>query len=99
MSWDPITDNGCKLSHLQVETAIIPRRKAKRILIEANMSDAITGGADTVRPRMSKEINLCPELGIEKQRQTRVEEIVDLAVDQSRRWLMEIVKFGVNGAT
>src|SRR5205814_1760157 len=38
MSRDPITNNGCKLSHLQIETAIIPRCKAKRILIEAKLS-------------------------------------------------------------
>src|SRR5205823_8784430 len=98
MPRDPITNNGCKLSRLQIETAIIPRRKAKRIFIEANLSTAITGVETTVEPRLSKKINLRPELCIEKQRQTRVEEIIDLAVDESRRWLLEIVKFGVDGA-
>src|SRR6266566_2792450 len=99
MPRDPITDNGCKLSHLQIETAVIPRRKAERIFIEANLSAVITGIEPTVQPRLSKEINLGPELRIKKQRKTRIEKIVDVAVDESRRWLLEIVKFGVDGAT
>src|SRR5712692_1754292 len=98
MPRDPITDNGCKLPYLQIETAITPRRKPKRIFIEANLSYVITGVEPTVQPRLSKEINLGPKLCIEKQRQTRIEEIVDLAVDESRRWVLEIVKFGVDGA-
>src|SRR5437763_5095864 len=98
MSRDPITDNGCKLPYLQIETAIIPRRKAERIFIEANLSVVIARVEPTVQPRLSKEINLGPQLRIEKQRQTRIEEIVDLAVDETRRWLVEVVKFGVDGA-
>src|SRR6266567_6483726 len=94
----PVADDGRKLSYLQIKTAIIPRRKAKRVFIEANLSAASSGIEPTIKSRLSKEINLRPELCIEKQRQTRVEEIVDVAIDESRRWLLEIVKFGVDGA-
>ncbi len=98
MPWDPIAHHGCKLPHLQIETAIIPRRKAKRIFVETNLSAVITGVEPTIQPRLSKEINLRPKLRIEKQRQTRIEEIVDFAVDESGRWLLEMIEFKVDRA-
>src|SRR5207247_7904927 len=96
MPRDPITDNGRKLPHLQIETAIIPRRKAERIFIEANLSAVITGVEPTVEPRLSKEINLRPELRVEKEREARIEEIVDLAVDEAGCRLLEMIRFQVD---
>jgi hypothetical protein len=98
MPWDPIAHHGCKRPRLQIETAIIPRRKAKRIFVETNLGAAITGVEPAVQPRLSKEINLRPKLCIEKQRQTRIEEIVAFAVDESRRRLLEMIDFKVDRA-
>src|SRR6266508_6365124 len=98
MPWDPIAHHGCKRPRLQIETAIIPRRKSKRIFVEADLSAFIAGVESTIQPRLSKEIKLRPKLCIEKQRQTRIEEIVAFAVDESRLWLLEMIDFKVNGA-
>ena len=73
MPWDPIAHHGCKLPHLQIDTAILPRRIAKRIFVEANLGAVITGVEPAVQPRLSKEIDPAPKLRIEKERQTRIE--------------------------
>src|SRR5437764_14542142 len=52
----------------------------------------------TIKPRLDKEINLGSDLRIEKECQTRVEEIVDVTIDQSRRGLLEIVDFKIDRA-
>src|SRR6266481_4311910 len=49
-SRDRNTDNGRKLSLLQIETAIIPRRKAERIFIEANLGAVIARIESTINP-------------------------------------------------
>src|SRR5437867_3798047 len=98
MPRDPVTDNGCKFSHLQIETAIIPRRNAKRVFIEAHLSAAITGVEPTVQPCLSKEINVRSELRVEKERQSRVEKIVNIAVDESGCWLLEMICLKVDRA-
>src|ERR671918_37456 len=91
MPWDPIAHHGCKRPHLQIEAAIIPRRKAKRIFIEANLSSVIAGVEPTIQPRLSKEIKLRSKLCIEKQRQTRIEESVNVAIDEAGRRLFEVI--------
>ena len=52
----------------------------------------------TIESRLCKEVNLRSKLGVEKQCQTRVEEIVDFAVDESRRRLLEMITYKVNCA-
>ena len=47
---------------------------------------------------MSEEINLRSVLRVEKERQTGIEEIVDIAVDEARRRLLEVVNFQIESA-
>jgi len=58
----------------------------------------IAGIEAAIESRLREEINLRPELRVEKQRETRIEEIVDLRVDETRRRLLEVISFKINRA-
>ena len=47
---------------------------------------------------LGEEINLRAELRVEKQRETRIEEIVNLGVDETGCGLLEIIEFEINCA-
>src|SRR5437870_4983087 len=98
MARDPITDNRCKFSQLHIETAIIPRRKAKRIFVKTNLSSVIAGIEPAIESRLSEEINLRPQLRVEKESQSRIEEVVNVAVDEPGRWLLEMIRFEIDCA-
>src|SRR5438270_5197481 len=94
----PITDHGRELSHLQSEPSVIPWRDSKRVLFEPKLSAAIARVESAIEPRLREEINLRSVLRIEKERQARIKEVVDLAVDESGRGLVKMVKFQINRA-
>src|SRR5207248_2047391 len=91
-----LTDNGSKLADLQSEAAVFPRCHAQGVFIEADSSATITRIKATIESRLGKEVNLRPDLGVEKKRQTSVEEIVDPAVNESRCRLLEMITFEVD---
>lgn len=98
MPRDPVTDNGCELADLESEAAIVPWSEPKCIFIEADLGAVIAGIKTAVKSRLGKEIDLRADLGVEEESQTRVEKIVDFAVDQSRRWLFKMITFDVDCA-
>src|SRR5438477_4737772 len=93
-----VTDNGSKFTDLQSKAAVLPWRHAQGVFIEAEGSSMVARIEPTIESRLCKEVNLRSKLGVEKQCQTRVEEIVDFAVDESRRRLLEMITFEVNCA-
>src|SRR4030095_1770960 len=98
MPGDPIAHHGGELADLQSETAILPRRNAQCVFVEPNLSPVIARVKTAIQPRLRKEINLRADLRIEKECQSRIEKIVDFAVDESRRWLLEMIEFKVERA-
>src|SRR5438477_6641735 len=93
-----VTDNGSKFTDLQSKAAVLPWRHAQGVFIEAEGSSMVARIEPTIESRLCKEVNLRSKLGVEKQCQTRVEEIVDFAVDESRRRLLEMITFEVDCA-
>ena len=98
MSRHPIANYGREFSDLQIETAVLPRGEPQCVLVEPNLSAVIARVESTIEPRLSEEINLRSVLRVEKERQTGIEEIVDLAVDEARRRLLEVVNFQIESA-
>ena len=93
-----VTDNGSKLTDLKGKAAVFPWRHTQGVFIEADGSAVIARIEPTIESRLYKEVNLRPDLGVEEERQARVEEIVDLAVDESGRWLLEMITLEVDCA-
>src|SRR5205807_4162656 len=93
----PIADDSRELPDLQSESAIFPRRDAKGILIQSNLNAVITRIESAIDSRLREKIKLRAELSIEKKCQARIEEIVDLAIDQSRSRLLEMVSLQIQG--
>src|SRR5437867_3711178 len=98
MPRNPIADDSGEFADLSGEAAVVPRRDAKRIFIQTNLSAVIAGVEPSIKSRLRKEINVRADLCIKKQHQTRVEEIVDLAVDESGGGLLEMINFDVDCA-
>src|ERR1700730_14430668 len=98
MTRDPIADDSGELADLQSQTAILPRRDAKRVFVEPEIGAVIARVEPAIKSRLHEEINLRPDLRVEKQRETRIEEIVDLRIDKTRRRLLEMISFKVNRA-
>src|SRR5437588_12516532 len=96
MAGHKIANNSGKFADLKIQTAIFPGRNAQRIFIQPNGGAVIARIEPAIESRLGKEINLFAELRVEKKRETRIEKIVDPAVDQYRRWLLEMVNFKIN---
>ena len=63
---------------LQREATILPWRNSKRIFVQANVGAVIGRIEPAIEPRLREEIKLRPELRVEKQCQTWIEESVDV---------------------
>src|SRR5438309_11121293 len=98
MSRDKIADNGGELTDLQSKATVLPRGNPKRILIQANLGAVIARIETAIESRLGKEINVRAELSVEEKCQARVEEIVDVAVDEPRCWLLEMIKLDIDRA-
>src|SRR5712692_4085441 len=98
MPRDKIADNGGELTDLQSEAAVLPRRKAKRIFVEPNLGAVIARVEAAIESRLREEINVRAELSVEEKCQARVEEIVDVAVDEPGCWLLEMIKLDIDRA-
>src|SRR6516162_777400 len=99
MPWNPITDRGSELTNLQAKTSIFPRGNAKGIFIEPDLGTVVARIEPAIESRLREEIHLRTGLGIDKQRETRIEEIVDFRVDETGRRLLEVIKFQIDCAT
>ena len=77
MPWNPIADHSSELTDLQIETSVVPRRYAYCIFIKPDLSAVITWVEPTIESRLHEKINLGPNLCIQKERQARIEKVVD----------------------
>ena len=98
MPRDPVADDRSELTYLEREP-IVPRRNAKCVLRESNLRAATGGIKAAIEPRLRKKIDVRPDLRVQKEDQPRIKQIVDLAIDQPRRRLIEMVKFQVDRPT
>src|SRR5438445_13683809 len=96
MSRDKIADNGGELTDLQSEATVLPRGNPKRILIQTNLGAVIARIETAIESRLREEINVRAELSVEEKCQTRVEESVDVDVDEPRCWLLEVMKVDID---
>src|ERR1700726_2498123 len=98
MPLHPIANNRSKFADLEVETLIVPRRNTKRIFIEPNLGAVIARVKPAVQSRLPEKIDVRYKLRVKKDRQSRIEEIVDLAVNEAGRRLFEMISFDVEPA-
>src|SRR5437867_6362782 len=96
MSRHPIAYDRGELTNLQRKAAIVPRCDAKRVLVRAHLRAMIARVEPAIQPRLHKDINVRPNLCIEENRQPRIEQRIDLAVDQTGRRLLEMVKLEID---
>src|SRR5579864_3323319 len=98
MSRDPVSDNGGEFADLQIEASIVPRRETDCVFIHSNLCALIAWIETTVQPRLREKINLFSQLTVQKKREPRIKQIVDLAIDESGRGLIKVIKLGIEGA-
>src|SRR3954468_17589710 len=98
MSRNPIADDGRKLADLECKTAVLPWGDSKRIFVQPNVGAVVGRIEAAIEPRLREEIHLRTRLRVQKQRETRIEQIVDFRVDEARRGLLEIIKFQIDCA-
>src|SRR5690348_13958224 len=98
MTGNPVAHHRCELADLKGETAVFPRRDAKRILVQPNLSAFISGIEPAIDPSLCEEVKLRSKLRVEKQRQARIEKCIDAAVEQSGCGLLEVVDFQIQRA-
>jgi len=98
MPRDPVADDGGELTDLKRESSVLPWGESEGVFVEPDLSAVITWIEAAVESRLGKEIDLRAELGIKEECQARVKQIVDFAVDQSRRGLFKVITFDVDRA-
>ena len=98
MARDPVADDGGELSDLKVNRPSSQGVNAEGVFVEPDLGAVITWIKTSIQPRLNKNINLRPDLGVEKQRQPRIEKVVDVTVNKSGRRLLKIVKFKIDRA-
>src|SRR6266403_4815545 len=98
MARNPIADHGCKLTHLKRESSVLPRGESEGVFIEPDLSAVITWIKTSIQTRLNKNINLRPNLGVEKQRQPRIEKVVNITINESGRGLLEMIFLNIDRA-
>ncbi len=68
------------------------------VLVEANLRTKISRIEVAVETRLSEKIDGGPKLDVEEKRETGIEEVVGTGVDQTRGWLIKVVKLQVKRA-
>src|ERR1051326_6527872 len=96
MARHPVAHDGGKRPDLHIEAAVLPRRRPRRIFVQSNLGALIARIEAAIHPRLNKGVNVGTDLAIKKQGQPRIEEIVDLAVDQPGWRLLEMIEFQVD---
>src|ERR1043166_2096803 len=94
----PAADNRREFTKLNIQSAVGPRRHAHSVFVQSDLRAAIAWIEPAIESRLHEEINLGTNLGIEKEREPRTEQIVNRAVDESRRRLLKMVILKVERA-
>src|SRR5581483_3728575 len=92
----PIADHGREFSDLEIDPRIIEWRVAKKIFVGASFRPFIGGIETAIDPRLHEEINVTRPLRVEEDRQSRIEEPLIAREDQSRRRLIEVIRFKID---
>src|SRR4029077_19806614 len=98
MARDPVADYGGELTDLKSESSVVPRGESESVFIEPDLSAVITWIKSSIQTRLNKNIHLRPDLSVEKQRQPRVEKVVNVTVNKSGRRLLEMISLKIDRA-
>src|SRR6266403_1139780 len=98
MPRDPVADYGGELTDLKSESSVLPWGEAEGVFVEADLSAMITWIKTSIQTRLNKKINLRPNLGVEKQRQPRIEKVVNITINESGRGLLEMIFLNIDRA-
>ena len=98
MPRDPVAHYGRELTDLKGESSVLPWGEPEGVFVEANLSAVITRIKASIQTRLNKNIDLRPDLSVEKQRQPRVEKIVNVTVNKSGRRLLEMISLKIDRA-
>lgn len=98
MPLDPAPDDGGKFPDLRAETAIFPRRDADRVLIQPDLRAAIRRIEMPIDPHLAEEVYCRTDLGIDEERQARIEKWLRGGVDQAWRRQIKGVELRVQRA-
>src|SRR6185436_15908924 len=98
MSRGPVADDGAELAELQAEPAVVPRREAQRVFVEANLGVLVAGIVATIHARLREDVDVRAELRIEKKREARIEEIVLVRANHAGRGQLKVVLLEVDRA-
>src|SRR6266853_434558 len=96
MARDPVADHGCKLTDLKSESPVLPGSESQRVFVESDLSAAITRIKTSIQTRLNKNINMRPNLGVEKQRQPRIEKVVNITINESGRRLLKMISLKID---
>ena len=98
MAGHPIADDGRKLSDLKTDPWTIERSVAEKIFVQPDLRALIRRIKATIETGLGKEIKMLCELGVEKERYSRIEKETIVAGNQCRRSLIDKVAFEINQA-
>src|ERR1041385_3822435 len=98
MPGHPITNDGRELTNLRAEPAVLPGRDPQCIFIEPDLRSGIRGIKSAIETRLNEKINLRTDLSVEKQTEPRAKKGIAAAIDQARRWLVEMIQLQVERA-
>ena len=98
MARDPIADYGGELTDLKSESSVLPWGESESVFVESDLSAVITWIKTSIQTRLNKNINLRPNLGVEKQRQPRIEKVVNITINESGRRLLEMISLNIDRA-
>src|ERR1700751_4554095 len=96
MPRDPVADYGGELTDLQSESSVLPWGESEGVFVEPDLSAAITWIKTSIQTRLNKNINLRPNLDVEKQRQPRIEKVVYITVNESGRRLLKMISLKID---
>src|SRR6266513_3748279 len=98
MARDPVADYGAELADLKREAPVLPWGESEGVFVEPDLSTVITRIKTSIQTRLNKSIDLRANLGVEKQRQPRIEKVVNMTIDESRRRLLEMISLKIDRA-
>src|SRR6266513_1953308 len=98
MPRDPVADYGGELTDLKSESSVLPGSESHGVFVQPDLSAAITGIKTSIQTRLNKRIDLSPDLGVEKQRQPRIEKVIPITIEESGRRLLEMISLKIDRA-
>src|SRR6266702_3450650 len=98
MARHPVADYGGELTDLKSESSVLPWGKSEGVFVEPDLRAVIAWIKTSIQTRLNKKIHLRSNLGVEKQRQSRIEKVVNIAVDESGRRLLEMISLKIDRA-